>query len=337
MIRRWAALAGIAGLGACNRYQTALGGDGAESANFLGLFWIFLGVCVVMYILLVGFMLVALVRGRRAQDPLVVESGKHHRSNPILRPLLIGWGALILVGLSGLTIASFFTDRSNAANAAHPRLIVSVTANQRWWDVKYTTEGATTQLRTANELHHPVDVPAEVPLQSNDVIHSFWVPNLAGKQDLIPGRVTDVQLWPKKVGLYRGQCAEYCGVQHAHMALDVTVESMADFRNWLAAQQEPAAAPQSPLELAGYRYVSSRACASCHTISGTPAGGGIGPDLAHFASRRSIAAGTLPMNAGNVRIWIGDPQAVKPGSQMPKIPMRPAELDAVTAYLERLK
>ena len=337
MTRRWAVLGGSAGLSGCNYFQSALGGNGTESANFLSLFWVFLGVCAFMYVLLVGAALVALVRGRRSKDPLIVEAGKHHESAPILRPLLIGWAVLILVGLSILTIASFFTDRSNAADAAHPKLIVNVTANQWWWDVKYTTEGATTQLRMANELHLPVNLPAEVTLQSNDVIHSFWVPNLAGKQDLIPGRVTDVQLWPKKVGLFRGQCAEFCGLQHAHMALDVTVESEADFHNWLNAQQQPAQSPQSPAELAGFRYVTSRACASCHNISGTPAGGNVAPDLTHFASRRSIAAGTLPMSEANVRNWIADPQAAKPGSQMPKIPMRPDEINAVTAYLERLK
>jgi cytochrome c oxidase subunit 2 len=236
-----------------------------------------------------------------------------------------------------LTVASFCVDRSNAANAAHPQLVVNVTANQWWWDVKYSTSGATTVIRTANELHLPVDVPAEVTLQSNDVIHSLWIPNLAGKQDLIPGRVTDVQLWPRKIGLFRGQCAEFCGVQHAHMALDVTVESKADFKRWLAAQQQPAAQPGNPVEAAGYRYVTTSACASCHNISGTPAGGGVGPDLTHFASRRSIAAGTLPMNEADVRSWISDPQAYKPGSQMPKMALSDPEVKAVAAYLDGLK
>lgn len=337
MIRRWAALATMAALGGCNHYQTALGGDAAESANFIKLFWVFLAVCAFMYVLIIGWMVVAIVRSHNSEDPLIEEKGTHHESTPALNPMLACWAALILVGLSVLTVFSFFTDRSNAANAAHPKLIVNVTANQWWWDVKYTTEGATMQVRTANELHLPVDLPAEVTLESNDVIHSFWVPNLAGKQDLIPGRVTDVQLWPKKTGLFRGQCAEFCGIQHTHMALDVTVESEADFRNWLAAQQQSAQSPQSPLELAGQKYVTSGPCAVCHNISGTSAGGSVGPDLTHFASRRSIAAGTLPMSDSNLRTWIADPQSPKPGTKMPKIPMKPDQMNAVVAYLERLK
>jgi cytochrome c oxidase subunit 2 len=232
---------------------------GADSANFVGLFWVFFAVCAFMYLLLLGAFLIALARSRRSDEPRIVDNGRHHESAPFLRPLIVGWGALILIGLSALTIESFFVDRSNAADAAHPQLVVNVNANQWWWDVKYSTSGATTTIRTANELHLPVDVPAEVTLQSNDVIHSLWIPNLAGKQDLIPGRVTDVQLWPRKIGLFRGQCAEFCGVQHAHMALDVTVESKADFRKWLAAQGRPAAQPGNPVEMAGYRYVTTSA------------------------------------------------------------------------------
>jgi cytochrome c oxidase subunit 2 len=338
MIRRSGLLAGtclvVAG---CNHYQSALGGDAADSANFLGLFWIFLAVCAAMYVLIVAAFLIALVRGRRSQNPLIVDNGKHHESDRFLSPLMVGWAALVLVGLSALTVASFLVDRSNAANAANPQLIVNVTANQWWWDVKYSTSGATTTVRTANELHLPVGVPAEVTLQSNDVIHSLWIPNLAGKQDLIPGRVTDIQLWPRKVGLFRGQCAEFCGVQHAHMAIDVTVESKADFKRWLAAQQAPAAQPANGIELAGYRYVTTSGCASCHNISGTPAGGGVAPDLTHFASRRSIAAGALPMSQANIRAWIDDPQRFKPGSQMPKMGLSPTEVKAVGAYLDRLK
>jgi cytochrome c oxidase subunit 2 len=323
--------------GGCNGFQSALGGEGADSANFLGLFWVFLAVCVFMYVLVLAALLLALWRRRRPETTLVVETGKHQDSAPVLRPLLIGWGALILVGLTGLAIASFFTDRSNAAIARKQGLTLKVTANQWWWDVEYTTPDSSKMIRTANEIHLPVDVPAQVTLESNDVIHSFWVPNLAGKQDLIPGRVTDIQLLPRKTGRFRGQCAEFCGVEHANMALDVTVESKADFMRWVAAQQRPAFAPQTPLELAGYRYITTRECSSCHAISGSPAGGTVGPDLTHFASRRSIAAGTLPMNAANIYGWVSDPQARKPGNHMPTIGLAKNDLHAVVAYLERLK
>lgn len=324
-------------LGGCQGYQTALGGDAAESSNFLTLFAIFMAVCTIMYLLVVGALSVGLWRGRRAGEPLTVERGTHHESAPLFGTALVGWVGLMAVGLVGLAIASFFTDRSNAAAAQRPGVIINVTANQWWWDVQYMTREASMMIRTANEIHLPVGVPAEITLQSNDVIHSLWVPNLAGKQDLIPGRVTDVQILPRKVGTYRGQCAEFCGVQHAHMALDVTVESKADFEKWVAAQHRAALAPMTPLERAGYRYFVTRQCSSCHNVSGTLANGQVAPDLTHFASRRSIAAGTLPMNTGNLYGWVADPQGQKPGNNMPTIPLKPAELHALVAYLERLK
>ena len=191
-------------------------------------------------------------------------------------------------------------------------------------------------MRTANEIHLPVGVPAEVTLKSNDVIHSFWIPNLAGKQDLIPGRVTDAQLLPRKTGLYRGQCAEFCGVQHAQMALDVTVESQADFDRWYAGPAASREAPSDTLQLAGYAYFTTRECATCHTITGTPATGQVAPDLTHFASRRSIAAGAMPMRPGTSTA--GSPtRRLKPGNRMPTIGMEPDDLHALVAYLETLK
>jgi cytochrome c oxidase subunit 2 len=318
-------------------FQTALGGDALESHNFLTLFAVFMIVCTIMYLLVIGALIIAMWRGRRRGKELVVETGRHHETGPAFRTALIGWTALIVVGLTALTIASVFTDRSNASVARDPGLTLKVTANQWWWDVEYTTHDASKMIRTANEIHLPVGVPAEITLQASDVIHSLWIPNLAGKQDLIPGRVTDMQLLPRKIGTYRGQCAEFCGIQHAHMALDVTVDSKGDFEKWVAAQQRVAFAPTTPLQLAGYRYVTTRECSACHTITGTPAGGTVGPDLTHFASRRSIGAGTLPMNTGNLYGWIADPQSQKPGNHMPTIGLEPADLHAIVAYLETLK
>jgi cytochrome c oxidase subunit II len=318
-------------------FQTALGSDALESSNFLTLFAVFMVVCTIMYLLVIGALLVGMWRRRTPGRELTVDSGRHHDTAPAFRTALIGWTALILVGLTALTIASFFTDCSNASVARDPGLTLKVTANQWWWDVEYTTHDASKMIRTANEIHLPVGVPAEVTLQANDVIHSLWIPNLAGKQDLIPGRVTDLQLLPRKIGTYRGQCAEFCGVQHAHMALDVTVEGKADFERWVAAQQRVAFAPTTPLQLAGYRYVTTRECSVCHSIAGTPANGTVGPDLTHFASRRSIGAGTLPMKTGNLYGWVADPQSQKPGNHMPTIGLEPNDLHAIVAYLETLK
>jgi cytochrome c oxidase subunit 2 len=318
-------------------FQTALGGEALESSNFLTLFTVFMIVCAIMYLIVVLALMAGVLRKRRQADELTVEVGRHEESTPMVRGALVGWIALIGIGLVGLTIASFFTDRSNATVAANPQLTINVTANQWWWDVEYTDHQASNQFRTANEIHLPVGIPVEITLESNDVIHSFWIPNLAGKQDLIPGRVTDIQILPQKTGTFRGQCAEFCGVQHANMALDVTVESKADFERWVAAQKRPAFAPMTRLQLAGYKYVTTRECSACHNIGGTPASGQIAPDLTHFASRRSIAAGTLQMSTGNLYGWVADPQSQKPGNKMPTIGLSPDELHAVVAYLGTLK
>jgi cytochrome c oxidase subunit 2 len=334
MIRRGAVVFPLF-LTGCSGVQTALGGDGAEGSNFIQLFTVFMIVCTIMY-LIVAVALIAAVWRRRSSS-LTLDDRRHHETSGLVRPALIGWTALIAVGLIGLTIASFFNDRSNAANGSDPQLSLTVTANQWWWDVEYNSPDASKTLRTANEIHLPVGIPVEVKLRSNDVIHSFWIPNLAGKQDLIPGRETDAQLLPRKIGPYRGQCAEFCGVQHAQMALDVTVESRADFERWYAAQLQPAKAPTNPLQRAGYNYFTTRECASCHNISGTPASGQVAPDLTHFASRRSIAAGALPMNTGNLYGWVADPQSQKPGNRMPTVGLKSNDLHALVAYLETLK
>ena len=337
MIRRALAMGSLAFLGGCAGFQNALGGQGAESANFVGLFELFMAVCTIMYLLVAVGLVVAVWRRRKAGSMLTVDNRQHHATSAAVQPALVAWAALVIVGLTALTVASFFTDRSNAAAGSNPKLKITVTANQWWWNVEYVTTDASRMVRTANEIHLPVGVPVEVTLKSNDVIHSFWIPNLAGKQDLIPGRVTDAQLLPRKTGLYRGQCAEFCGDDHALMALDVTVESKADFDRWYNAQLQPAFAPVTPLQLAGYRFITTRQCSSCHNIAGTPAGGRVAPDLTHFASRRSIAAGTLPMNKGNLYGWIADPQSQKPGNHMPTIGMAPDDVHAVVAYLQRLK
>ncbi len=322
-------------LSGCSGAQTAFGGQGAEDANFIQLFTVFMIVCTVMYLLVSAALIVAVWRRRRTA--MVVEDRNHRATSGFVRPALIGWTALIAIGLTALTLAGFFTDRSNARNGSHPQLKLTVTANQWWWDVEYDWADVSKSVRTANEIHLPVGIPVEVTLKSNDVIHSFWIPNLAGKQDLIPGRRTDAQLLPRKTGLYRGQCAEFCGTQHAQMALDVTVESKADFEKWYGAQLQAAPVPKTPLQLAGYRYITTRECASCHNISGTSAGGQIAPDLTHFAGRRSIAAGTLPMNTGNIYGWVADPQSQKPGNHMPTIGLKADDLHGIVAYLETLK
>jgi cytochrome c oxidase subunit 2 len=326
-------------LGACSyqHYQSDFGNAAVQDSQFLMLFTIFLVVCCVMYLLVIGFLVAGILRRRSGGEGNLVETGRHHQPNPAMRAALIGWTVLIGVGLIGLAIASFFADRSLAEAATNKKLSIKVTANQWWWDVQYNSDDPSKTMRTANELHLPVGVPVRIILASNDVIHSFWVPSLAGKQDLIPGRQTDITLVPKKIGIYRGPCAEFCGVQHAHMSLVVDVDSYSDFIKWWDHQLEPAPAPATPLTMAGYKYVTTGPCSACHNIGGTPARGQVAPDLTHLASRRSIAAGTLPMSEGNLYGWVEDPQSLKPGNGMPTIGLEPDQLHAVVAYLETLK
>jgi cytochrome c oxidase subunit 2 len=323
-------------LGGCSGIQSALGGDGRHGEIFGGLFAIFLAVTVFVYLLVIAFLLAAIFRRRgRRQDGLPDEEGES-REAP-LRKGLIGWAAFIALGLSGLTVASFVADRLMAQASGAEPLRIQIVAHQWWWEVRYQDRDPSRTFRTANELHLPVGVPAHITLMSNDVIHSFWVPNLAGKQDLVPGRTTAIELLPAREGVYRGQCAEYCGLQHAHMALDVTVEPVAAFRNWRTQQLMPAPLPRTPVQQAGLDYIETRECGACHSIVGTRASGQVAPDLTHLASRRTIGAGTYPMSRGHLYAWVADPQSAKPGNHMPHIPLEPDQLHAIVAYLETLR
>jgi cytochrome c oxidase subunit 2 len=290
-----------------------------------------------MYALVIAFLIAGLARRRTEAEANVVETGRHHRSHPLMRTTLIGWTVLIGVGLAALSIASFFADRSMAEAATNEKLSITLTGNQWWWDIVYNSNDASKTMRTANELHLPVGVPTRILLNSADVIHSLWIPSLGGKQDLIPGRQNDITFVPQKIGIFRGQCAEFCGTQHAHMALVVVVQSYPDFIKWWDHQLQPAVAPRTPLQLAGYQYVTNGPCSACHNIGGTPASGTVAPDLTHLASRKSLAASTMPMSEGNLYGWVEDPQSLKPGVKMPTIGLEPDKLHAVVAYLETLK
>ena len=310
---------------ALDSIQSVAGNDGEQSALISRLFEIFLGVTGFFYLLVILFLLWAILRKRDGTR------------EPALRRSLVLWVGLIGLTLGGLTIASWFADRGLAQAADRPGLNITLIGHQWWWEVRYDNSDPSKIVRTANELHLPAGVTAHISLQSGDVIHSLWIPNLAGKQDLIPGRAIGLALQPLHEGVYRGQCAEFCGMQHANMALDVTVESPAAFARWRAAQLVPAPPPATPQGRAGLILVTQGPCASCHNIAGTNASGQMGPDLSHVAGRRSIAAGTLPMNHQSLAGWIANPQGAKPGTNMPNVPMNPREREAITAYLETLR
>ncbi len=224
-------------------------------------------------------------------------------------------------------------DSTAAPRRGSTRLTVDVVGHQWWWEVRYPGTGAV----TANEIHIPVGERVLVVATSEDVIHSFWVPELNRKIDMVPGRRNTVLLDADRAGVFRGQCAEFCGLQHAHMAFLVDADPPARFRAWLAAQERPAAAPASAAGRAGMRVFDRAPCADCHRIRGTSAAGGVGPDLTHLASRSSIAAETLPLTAASLADWIREPQHVKPGNRMPDVRLSAGDVTRLVAYLGSLR
>ncbi|HKT76926.1 MAG TPA: c-type cytochrome [Sphingobium sp.] len=325
-------------LASCGGIQSSNGRDGTQSALIGGLFDIFLWTAVAVYVGVMIYLGVALIRGRRHRRAEGGLQGEPSRGTEAgWRVALIAFAGATAVILAGLSAATWFTDRSLARAAEKPAMEIELIGHQWWWEVRYRAATSSLIVRTANELHLPVGRTTRILLKSDDVIHSMWIPNLAGKQDLIPGRDTDLTLHPLRAGLFRAQCAEFCGMQHARMALDVTVDTDADFARWYAAQMKAPAPPTGGPALAGYRLFQTRQCASCHAVAGTPASGSVAPDLSHVASRRTIAAGTLRISHANMMRWIEDPQGPKPGNNMPKVPLTPAELGALTAYMETLR
>jgi len=231
-------------------------------------------------------------------------------------------------------IADIFVIQTTQAPAANAtRLTVDVIGHQWWWEVRYPGTDAV----TANEIHIPVGRPVNVVARTADVIHSFWVPQLNRKIDMIPGRRNRVLLYAEKPGRYRGQCAEFCGLQHAHMAMWVYADPPQRFRAWLAGQRRAAASAAASAAANGERIFMRDQCASCHTIRGTTANGKVGPDLTHVGSRTTLAALTIPNTRRALAAWMRDPQHIKPGNRMPDLGLNKTQADDVAAYLEGLK
>jgi cytochrome c oxidase subunit II len=240
--------------------------------------------------------------------------------------------------LIGLLVASVATGSALSGLGARKNgMVVEVTGNQWWWYIRYANDDASRIVVTANEIHIPVGRPVMIRGTSNDVIHSFWVPNLHGKADLIPSRVNTEWIQADRPGRFRGQCAEFCGAQHAHMALWVVADPPDQFEAWMNRQRQPAAEPSDPELRHGREVFLNHACVFCHTIAGTTAMGSTGPDLTHFASRGTIAAGTLPNTKGNLGGWIADPQNIKPGNHMATVEIKAQDLQPMLDYLESLQ
>ena len=244
-------------------------------------------------------------------------------------------GATLAV-IAGLTISSFLITRSIGADQ-RAALTVSIRGQQWWWQVIYSDADPRRSFETANEIHIPTGRNVRLVLEASDVVHSFWVPSLAGKQDLVPGRSNSLLIRAERAGIYRGQCAEFCGLQHSHMAVTVIAETPSEFERWASLQRSDGAVASNPAASAGRVAFLAKPCAACHTIRGTPAAGRIGPDLTHVAGRRTIGAGLLENTRGSLAAWIADPQTLKPGNSMPMVPLSSTELRVISAYMDSLK
>lgn len=327
------ASAAVLALAGCRGWQSATDPQGPQASQLNALFWLFVIVAAIIWALVMLVLAAALWRRSRPPDPRDQRSAWREQ-----RPAWIVGGAMaasVLVIL-GLTLASYVTTRRISPESTDP-LIIRLKGYEWWWSATYADERPADSFITANELHVPVRRPVRVELEAEDVIHSFWVPNLTGKQDLIPGRSNSIVFTADRPGLYRGQCAQFCGLQHAHMALLVVAERPDDFQRWRAAQIADAAAPQTPEQRAGRDVFLAKACIACHTVRGTPAAGNLGPDLTHVGGRQYIGAGILPTTRGSLAAWIADPQTIKPGNNMPLVPLEPDELNALSAWLVSLK
>ncbi|CDP52988.1 Cytochrome c oxidase polypeptide II [Devosia sp. DBB001] len=303
-----------------------LASAGPASSDISALLWGLTILSVAVVVIVAGLVLGGIIlRGKRVAGAL---PAVERRSGGV------GWiyfgvalTTVALIGIAGWTVATMAQIQAPSGS----ELTIEVDARQWWWKLHYDTGVAATSFDTANEIHIPTSHPVRVKVTSADVIHSFWVPALGGKTDAIPGRINETWLQADKAGAYRGQCVEFCGAQHAMMALNLFADTPADFQRW-AETQLSAATPSA----SGEQQFLAR-CGGCHTVRGTLAGGATGPDLTHLMGRTTIAAGTLENSPENLAGWIADPQAIKPGTRMPKVDLSADELQAIVSFLSGLK
>ncbi|MCK1512182.1 cytochrome c oxidase subunit II [Bradyrhizobium sp. 190] len=315
-------------LGGCGRdVQSMLAPKGIQAEQIAVLAWLLFGFGIFVLAIVIAATWLAIggsARSRRilAQENTVLTLGI---AFPVVTlTLLLGYGVW-------LTRALLDTDRDQNAVG------IEVVGEQWWWRVTYLAPDGT-PVASANEIRIPVATPIAFKLKASDVIHSFWVPSLGGKVDMIPGRTTHLRLTAERPGTYRGQCAEYCGGAHALMALEVIAMPASEHAAWLRRAAMPARAPQSDIEQRGQHLFLGAGCGACHTVRGTAAAGKLGPDLTQMGARRSVGIDTMPLTHDNLVRFITDGQHVKPGNLMPEFRfLQPPELDALAAYLLSLK
>jgi cytochrome c oxidase subunit II len=304
----------------------------AEAIGALGL--IVGGIALVIFIGVEAALVYAAWRYRASRSTGPVPQIQGHRT------LEIAWTAIPIVILAVVLALMLGTMSEISATQSPPPGVASLTVTARgyqwWWEFRYPFAGDR-DVVVANELHIPVNTAIDLALESQDVVHSFWIPELAGKTDMIPGRTNHLRIFASHTGTFTGQCAEFCGVEHAWMRITVVAESPADFQRWLDGQGAARTAPSGAATEAGERVFLENVCVSCHTLRGTTAGGTAGPDLTHLASRATLGAGVLRNDAASLRAWLDDPQRYKPGSLMPHVPLSAADLDALVTYLGSLQ
>ena len=318
------ALAAPALAAGCGDVQAVLAPASEDARLVATLSWWMFAVAAFILIVTLGLLLVAVsLQRREARQISFRQSAAIVIGGGVVAPII----AIVALSISGVAIGD---ETEGPGGADGP--IVDVIGKRWWWEFRYLDEAGDTIAVTANELHLPVDRRAQLRLISDNVIHSFWAPNLQGKTDLIPGVVNTLYAEPERPGAWRGQCAEYCGLQHALMGFVVVAEPREEFAAWLAAQAAPAEA-----EGRGWQVFLDLGCDECHTIRGTSAEGTEGPDLTHLASRRTIASATLPNTRGNLGGWITSTQHIKPGALMPSFAPAPEDLFALLDFLESLE
>jgi cytochrome c oxidase subunit 2 len=312
-------------LTACGGVQSALDPAGREAERIAQLFfWVTIAAAVIW----------AAVVALAAYAPRARAPHSARRSTAFI----VGGGVVFpVVVLTVHLVYGLAELPPMLAPAPEGSLTIDVSGSQWWWRVRYQAPGQA-PVELANELRLPVGHRVNVRLVSADVIHSFWIPSLTGKLDMIPGRVNRLALEPTRTGVFRGACAEYCGTSHARMNFMVVVTEQQEFDAWLAAQAQPASPPSAPLPVRGQAEFFERGCNTCHTVRGTSAHGRSGPDLTHLRSRHTIAAGRLPTGPDEIRRWIAGTELLKPGAHMPAFATLPDDvLTALAAYLAELK
>jgi cytochrome c oxidase subunit 2 len=317
--------------------QTSLNPAGPAAAHIEHTFAVIFWITATVYLLVMAVLVVSVSRKRSSLDTFPEPQQTTEASDRLATRAVAVAMALTLVLVFVMLISSFRTSRVLGKMNNETALTIDVYGHQWWWEVQYPNEESAKIVETANEIHLPISIPIRIHGTSRDVIHSFWAPNVQGKRDLMPGYETDVMMQVDQVGRWRGQCAEYCGEQHAHMSFYMVAEPKDEFEQWLNGEAQSASPPNTPQTIHGQHVFLTHACVLCHTIRGTQASARVGPDLTHLASRSTIAAGMLPNTIGNLGGWILNPQTLKPGCRMPPNQMSGSELQDLLAYLETLR